>query len=295
LAILLFPAIRPSTRYLAHAYTEFRADPNWQDRMEYRTPEWLWRNYPDQRVFVTGTVRFWYNAWRDGQQAHGGSDQGILNALWPTALFRLNHDLREPLVLHWLQTLGVDIVVVPGPQDEYKDFTNGSLYDQNFPLLHDDGMGNRFYRIPRRVPGIVRIVDRGRVLAAPAIPKDYEESQLAVYSDAIESFPPGGGAPDRAHAHWRGSDELDIEASAQPGEALLVQETYDPDWRAYVNGKSLSIHRDAAGLMLVDLPPGNHFVRLVFETPMEDYVGRALSLATLVLMAFLGLPWKRRR
>jgi hypothetical protein len=300
LAVMLLPCIRPAQRYLRHAYTEFRADPHWQSSVGYRTSEWLRRNYPDQRVYVTGTIRFWYNAWEDGQQADGGSDQGILNALLPTPLFRINHDPQLPGVLHWLQALGVDIVVVPGPSSEepYKEYSNRALFEQQFPLLYDDGMGNRFYRVPRRGPGIVRMVDRAKVLAAPSIPREYETAQLAAYADAIEAVPPGSAvSSDRARAHWQGSDELAIKASAEPGEALLVQETYDPCWRAWVDGKLQlqSIHRDAAGLMLVDLPPGNHSILMVFETPREDYVGRSLSLVTLVLMAFLGLPWKRPR
>lgn len=295
LALLLLPCIRPAGRYLRHAYTEFRADRQWQSSVEYRTQDWLWRNYPEQRVYVTGTIRLWYNAWQDGEQADGGSTQGILNPLMPTALYRIDHDPQHATVLHWLETLGVDIVVVPGPssREPFKEFGNASLFDQHFPLLQDDGAGNRFYRVPRRAPGIVRIVDRSKVLAAPPIPKEYEAAQLAAYADAIEAVPPGGAAPDRVRGHWRGSDELDIQAAAQPGEALLVQETYDPYWRAYMDGKLQTIQRDAAGLMLVDLPPGNHSVRLVFETPAEMLVGRAASCFTGVLAMFLGLGWKR--
>jgi hypothetical protein len=119
------------------------------------------------------------------------------------------------------------------------------------------------------------------------IPRENENAQLAAYAAAIED-----GA-DRARAHWRGSDELDVNAMALPGQALLVQESYDPNWRAYVDGKPASIQRDAAGLMLLDLAPGNHSVRMVFETPREDYVGRALSSISVVLVVFLGCFWKR--
>lgn len=287
---ILLPCFFPATQYLQNAYAEFRPDRRWRDRVEYRTSDWLLRNYPEQRVYVTGTIRLWYNVWRNGLQADGGSMQGILNPLMPTATYRIAHDPDGSLTLHWLQALGVDIVVVPGPasQEPFKEFTNRPVFDHQFSLLYDDGMGNRFYRVPRRNPGIVRIVGRERVLAVPAVPKEYEAAQLAAYAGAIEAVPPGGGAPDRAHAHWRGTDELEIRAEAQPGEALLVQETYDPAWRAYADGRLISIQRDAVGLMLLDLPLGNHSIRMVFETPIEDYAGRALSCITLVLIVFLS-------
>jgi hypothetical protein len=293
--LLLALCFRPSWRYLKHAYTEFPADRQWEGRLEYRTADWLWRNFPDQRVYVSGTIRFWCNVWHDEQQADGGSLQGILNLLVPTASYRVLHAAEPEFVLHWLEAQGVDIVVVPGPAsaEPYKDFSNGWLFERYFPLLYDDGAGNRFYRVPRRAPGIVRIVDRGKVLAAPPIPTEYETAPVAVYAAAIEAVPPSGSAPSRARGHWRGSDELDIQASAQAGEALLVQETYDPYWRAYADGKPQSIRPDAAGLMLVDLPPGNHSVRMVFETPTEVSVGRTATCITVALMVFLGLGWKR--
>jgi hypothetical protein len=296
-AVILMPCFPPAAQYLQNAYVEFRADRSWQSRVEYRTQDWLRRNYPGQRVYVTGTIRLWYNAWGDGLQADGGSMQGILNPVIPTGTYRIAHDPDGSTALHWLQALGVDIVVVPGPlsQEPFKEFVSPALFDKQFPLLYDDGTGNRFYRVPRREQGMVRIVDRGRVLAAPPVPKEYEAVQLAAYVDAIEAVPPGGGVQNRARAHWRGTDELEIRAEAQPGEALLVQETYDPYWRAYIEGRLQSIRRDALGLMVLDLPPGDHSIRMVFETPLEDYVGRVLSCITVILIAFLWLREQRQR
>ena len=289
-ALLVLACFIPSWNYLSHAYMEFRRDDEWQQRLEYKTPEWLWRHFPDQRIYASGSLQFWGDVWRDVQQDGGGSRQGILNPLLPVALWRVANDQHPDLVLHWLQTMGVDIVIVPGPKsaEPYKDFHNQALYDAHFALLRDDGEGNRYYRVPRRVPGIVRLVDRNRLRAAPAIPADYEDEQLRAYAAAIETEPPGGDARDRASGSWKGSDELDVEAETRQGEAILVEETYDPYWRAYADGKRQPIWRDVAGLMVVDLPPGKHSVRMVFETPLELSVGRWVSIATLALVLILG-------
>jgi uncharacterized membrane protein YfhO len=75
-----------------------------------------------------------------------------------------------------------------------------------------------------------------------------------------------------------------VEVETRSGEALLVEETYDPYWRAYADGMTQTIRRDAAGLMLVDLPPGKHSVRMVFETPLEIIVGRVLTIVTALLV-----------
>jgi hypothetical protein len=290
--LILLACFRPGWRYMKHIYSEFPADAHWQQRVEYKTASWLWQYFPDQRVFVSGTIRFWYNVWQNGQQADGISDQGILNPVLSTARWRILADHDPDLARHWLQALGVDILVVPGPtsQEPYQDFSkNWQMYEGHFPLLRDDGEGNRYYRIPRRAPGIVRIVDSARLKAAPSVPPQYENAQIRDYAEAIEAVPPGGGRPDRARGHWRNHDALDVDAETRAGEALLVQENYDPSWRAYVDGRTETIEPDTVGFMLLHLPPGRHSVRLVFETPFEMIAGRILSIISVGLIGWLAI------
>jgi hypothetical protein len=298
-ALVIVLCFFPERRYLRHAYVEFPRDRQWQQRLEYRTADWLGQNFPNQRVFSSGTIRFWYNVWQDGQQADGGSQQGILNPLLPTAQWRILHAVDPALARDWLQALGVDVLVVPGPssKEPYKDFApqQVQIYEALLPLLKDDGEGNRYYKIPRRAAGIVRVVDSSRFRALQPVPAEYENVRLRAYVDALEATPPPGDAPDRAHARWLNSDALDIEVESRTGEALLVEESYDPYWRAYVDGRALSIKPDAIGFMLVETPPGKHSVRMVFETPLEVFIGRALTLASLALIAFLLVRYKSGR
>ena len=68
LLVLLFFAYRPSWRYLKHAYHEFPKASNWQEHVEYKTETWLYEHFPDERAFVTGTIRFWYDTWHRGRR-----------------------------------------------------------------------------------------------------------------------------------------------------------------------------------------------------------------------------------
>ncbi|MBZ5610943.1 MAG: hypothetical protein LAP38_21985, partial [Acidobacteriia bacterium] len=295
-ALLLLLCFWPSWSYLRHVFVEFPRDRQWQNRIEYRTAAWLEKNAPNQRVFLRGSIRLWYNVWQNGQQADGGSEQGLLNPRFPNVRWRAEYDPDPVFVRHWLQAVGVDVLVASGPasQEPNKDFAQQMpMFDAHLPLLRDDGEGNRFYRVPRRATGIARLVDRSRVETLPTVPTEYEQAPLAAYVDAVEASPPGGDSPDRARARWLSSDALDVDIDAQAGEALLVQENYDPYWRAYVDGRRLAIKPDAIGYMLVDAPPGKHTVRLVFETPLELIAGRALTLATLALVVFLALRYRR--
>ncbi len=296
IAIPVLLAFAPSLLYLRHFKAEFPGDRQWQQRVEFKTPAWLTAQFPDQRVFVSGTIRFWYNAWHDGTQADGGSDQGILNPLLPAAKWAITHTDDPEWLRAWLQALAVDIVVVPGPtsQEGFKEFAHPTLFDTAFPLLRDDGEGNRHYRIPRRATGIARIANRVSLDGVPPLPAEPAKAQIVAYAQAVEADPPGGPSNGRVQAQWRNDDALDVTAEIRDGETLLVTETFDPYWRAYVNGGVQKIQRDAAGFMALPLAPGKHSVRLVFETPTELIVGRALSGGCLLLVLFLAIRSPRR-
>jgi len=293
LLVLLFFAFRPSWRYLKHAYHEFPKSSNWQERVEYKTETWLYTHFPDRRAFVTGTIRFWYDSWHDGQEADGASQQGILNPLLPGAQWIIMHGNDPKVITWWLEALGVDILVVPGKesQEPYRDIEDPKKYDGALPLLRDDGEGNRYYRVPRRATGIVRMVDRARMDAVPPIRVEGLTTQVQAYAEAVESGPAG----DRARCRWHGSDALDVTAEVSEGEALLVQETFDPGWRAYESGRAQDIHADAVGHMLIALPPGSHTIRMVFEAPAEVVAGRIAGIVCLLMISAVTIRAKNKK
>jgi uncharacterized membrane protein YfhO len=104
---------------------------------------------------------------------------------------------------------------------------------------------------------------------------------IQAYAAAVESVPNA----DRAHGRWRGSDVLDLSADVNPGEALLVQETYDAGWHAYEGDRAVPIRADAVGHMLIALPPGAHKIRLAFEAPTEVIAGRAAGVIAVLIIA----------
>jgi hypothetical protein len=287
LLALLFFAFRPSWRYLKHTDHEFPKSSDWPERVEYKTEAWLYEHFPNERAFVTGTIRYWYDNWHDGQEADGASQQGILNPLLPGAQWIIMHGNDPKVITWWLQALGVDVLVVPGKdsQEPYKDIEDPKKYEGSLSLLRDDGEGDRYYRVPRGATGIVRVVDRARMEAVPRIRVEGLTTQVQAYAEAVESGPAG----DRARCRWRGSDELDVAAEVGPGEALLVQETYDPGWHAYEGGRPQEIHVDAVGHMLVQLSAGSHEIRMVFEAPTEVVVGRVVGIVCWLAIVLVGI------
>ena len=285
LIVVLIFAFRPSWRYLKHAYSEFPEDRDWRHRVEYKTESWLYENFPEERVFVTGTIRLWLDNWHDVQEADGGAQQGIENPLLPGAQWLVMHSNDPSVIRSWLQALGVDILVIPGKesQEPYKDVEDPRKYDVFLPLLRDDGEGNRYYRVPRGATGIARVVDQARMNAVPQVRWEGLATQIQGYAAAVEALPDA----DRARARWRGSDALDVSTQLKDGEELLIQETYDTGWHAYESGRALPIRADAVGHMLITLPPGTHAIRMAFEAPAEVIAGRVAAMGALLLIAFL--------
>ena len=269
--------------YLSRPWSVIEADPDYRTRAEYTVSEWMTRSLPGARAFVTGTLRLWYNAWHDGEQVGGGSDQGLLNGIIASAQWQVTRDTEVGRDIAWLQALGVDAVAVDQRESGqiYQDFTAPRKFAGRLPILYDDGLGNVVYRVPRRFAAHARIVEKRRMDALSPIPvSNYNGEELGAYVAAVES------GPDRAvEMRWEGTEAIRLRATLQSGEALLVQESYDPAWQAFAGGKRLPVRKDVAGFMLVDAPPGPQNVRLAFTAPRETEVGLCITALTVLLVA----------
>lgn len=295
---LVFVTFLPSIKYLKHAWEIFPEDKNWQKTPEYRTARFVADNYPQDRVFVTGSIRFWFNTWDSTRQIDGGSQQGILNPLLPAGLYCLSHCTDPASLRDWIKAFGVDLAVIPekNSKETYHDIKTPEVWRTNFPLIHDDGQGNVMYRFDRRRRGVVRIVNSD-VQRLKRVTQDDYKLTLSPYVQAIEAQPPGGPDEGRLTVSRASSDDFgEIAAETVKGEAILVQETFDPAWHAYdktlAGVQRIDVRRDPLGMMIVPVPAGKHSIQLVFETPAEVYVGRLLAIAA---VAFIIYTFVRRR
>ncbi|HEY2019127.1 MAG TPA: hypothetical protein VGH38_36725, partial [Bryobacteraceae bacterium] len=105
---------------------------------------------------------------------------------------------------------------------------------------------------------------------------------LQAYVDVIEKGP---DAP--TSLRREGTDAMRVRARLEPGQSLVVQESYDPAWHAWSGGKALAVRKDAMGFMAIDAPAGNQEITLAFVTPLENQVGRAVTALSLLMV--LGL------
>lgn len=283
LAIVLV-SFSTSLKFVRRAWHIYIRDPNPQERVEYKITDWVARNLPGQRVMATGSVRFWYNAWHDLPQLGGGSEQGLINSHPNLAYLKVAIEEEGRRTVPWLQSFGVDAVIThdKNSKEIYHDFVRPEKFTGVLPVLYDDREGNVIYRAPRRYPGLARVVDRARLEALQPMPRDGDERILQAYADLLEK-----GPDSPAPSQWEGTDVLRIQARVEAGQAVVALAAYDPGWRAYSGGAKLAVRKDAMGQILIDAPPGEHDLKLVFELPLENAVGRAISILTVLAMIAL--------
>ena len=278
--VLVLSAFWTARSYIRHAWEAFPLWPDYQSRVEYRVTGWLWKNMPDARVFTTGSVRFWFDAWHDLAELGGGSEQGLLNGIVEPAQWETNLGPNPRPTVLWMQCLGVDLIYIADKrsQEIYKDAQHPEKLAGLLPVVFDDHQGNTLYQVPRRYPARVRVVETRQLdaLKPPRFNDDVE--YLDAYADVVEH------GPDAPPTLSRDStDAMRIRAKVEPGQSIIVQETYDPAWRATAAGAPLPVRKDAMGFLVIDAPPGDRDIRLEFVTPLENRIGRFVTLLTVLV------------
>ena len=295
--VIVLCALWPSRHYIRRAWHPvlYPPEPDYTQRVEYRMSEWISAHLQQSRIFVTGSIRFWWDTWHDLAQVDGGSQQGLLNQIVPYADWELawGND-PQPSVL-WLTALGADAVIAPFPQSQepYHDFKFPAKFTGILPVLYDDHQGNVIFQVPRRFPSLARVVDRAHIRALPPMPTPTNVNALRAYTAVIEQ-----GPDVFATAAWDDTDAMRVHARLVSGQSILVQVSYDPAWHARSSGKPLPVASDPLGFILIDAPPGDHDIALVFEAPLENRACAALTIFCLLLAAaatLAGAPLEFRK
>ena len=285
--------------FARHSKEYFHEDLHPEQRIEYKLTDWMYRNKPNARALATGSVRFWYNAWHDLPQMGGGSEQGLMNLNTSVAYTHItgaNSAEMRGLAIGWAQSLGVDALIVHDAksQELYKDYVHPELFHKDLKALYKDDVGNWILDVGRRWPQRSRIVEAARIRSLPPPVGDQVWTTVAGYAKAVEQGPDSPVELERPSP-----DRMRVRAHLAAGQLILIQETIDPSWKAYSNGRPVPVEKDAMDFMLLDPGPGQHTITLQWETPMEMKVGRTVTGLALPVFGWLVLAspirrWRRR-
>lgn len=161
-----------------------------------------------------------------------------------------------------------------------------------FTLVHQGAEGN-LYRLetawPRAwtVSQAVQVqndAEAYRLLSDP----QFDPRQTATLDTPLSGLASGA----QVGAIWSSPGRLGMDVFAPGPSLLVISEIYTPGWRAFVDGRPVSILRADAVLQAVVLPAGARYVELIY-LPTTFIVGAVISAVTLASVAILWW-WVRR-
>jgi hypothetical protein len=239
---------------------------------------WLQSHFPGQRVFVQGSTRFWFNAFADNPQLGGGFDQGRTNRAIADVAFAvpyLKGNGADSVAL--LKAYGVRAIAVAGKnsRDAYRDYTDPAKFSGVIPERWRDG-DDAIYEIPGD-GSLVHVVPAASMVTTA--PLDWPA--INRFAAAIDHSP-------LTTAKWEGTDRASIATRLGSNDVLSVQISWDPGWRAAVNGADIPIDRDKLGLMALRPRCENGCtVHLVYTGGIEARVADTVCSASLLLCGFI--------
>ena len=261
--------------------------------VEYQVAKWLDENLPGRRVFLSGSLRLWLNAFADNPQFGGGADQAMTNPRLADTSYGITTTSGngEDTVL-WLKAYGVRAIAVGGlrSRDIYKDFRDPAKFEGVLRELWRDG-DDVIYGVPGRGESLAHVI-RYQDLMERAPTAFSDVAPLLPYLAALEN-----PASPLAEFTWLSPHEARIVAELRREHLIATQVSYHPGWRAWVNGERRRILRDKLGLMTIESKcAGRCVVELLYDGGAEMWLARFVGAAAVLgVLAWLGADWRRRR
>jgi hypothetical protein len=277
-------------RQYAHAQT---LPVDIQTTPEYRISKWMETHMGGSRVFVPGSVSIWMNAFTDVPQLTGCCDQGVPSFSHRLANYTLYSaenagDNYVPIALLWLKAYGARAIAVVGPnsQEFFRPYARPEAFRGVLPELWRQGE-DVIYQVPTPSRSLAHVLGpEALVSREPA--NGLDVSALRRYVTALE-LP----TPDPAGFEWMNPHQARVRSQARKGQVVSVQISYNPSWRATVNGLRQPTHADALGLMVIEPAcDGECDIDLVFDRAAEIRWTKWLQIVGLVLV--FGWPFAER-
>ncbi len=241
-----------ATLFYDHAFAAKLIQPiDIRKTIEYKEAKWFDQNMAGRRVFAPGSISFWMNVFTNTPQLGGCCDQSVPNFEQRIALYTIysgqNLGAREAEIsLLWLQAYGVHAVGVSrrGSREWYKPFANPDKFEGFLFVLWEDD-SDVVYRVPLYSDSLAHVIrEAQRISRAPKDGSDVEPLRPYVAAINDPKAPP-------AKLQWITASHAKIDTQMQAGDLLSVQVTYDPGWRAFVNGSERRVESDALGMLIV--------------------------------------------
>jgi hypothetical protein len=267
--------------FVSHAWKVQPHDTDPTGSVVYRLAGWLNRHAGHSRILASGEFDPELALWSDVPQA-GGPGQGISNYLIFAAerqvAFGCGGD-SERIAELWLRALNIRYLVVHGAESsEYFHWFSQPEKFAVLPVAWDDGAGDTIYEAPGFDGQDAVVVSLSAMHKLPRLTSTGDASFLAAYTAWAAGKRP-------AAIHWNAPGSAVLDAQLGPDEAVLVKINHDRGWRA--SGETVA--SDPIGFLLIRGRPGQRRMALEFGASWDVWLGRAITLLTIVLM-FVRVP-----
>jgi hypothetical protein len=121
--------------------------------------------------------------------------------------------------------------------------------------------------------------------------RTWNPRETALVESPVATASMGPPGPSQTRIVSRSETELEAAVQTENGAFLVLSEPYFPGWRATIDGVETEIHRTNYALRGVQVPPGDHTVRMEYR-PDSFAKGVAVSTASVgLLLLIVGLPF----
>ncbi len=180
-----------------------------------------------------------------------------------------------------------------------------SLMNVRFAIQSDDLPVPVGWRVVGKQPGAMllenaNVIDRifvpSRVVLSGALPEEIVDRMAPVRdfreiawitSRSAQPEQPNGPGKITLRSRSRGGEYV-FDAAMENDGYVVISDAAWKGWRAYVDGRRVSLNRANAAFLSVLVPKGRHTVRVVYM-PGSFVRGRAISISTLMLIAGVAL------
>ncbi|MDQ4134187.1 MAG: YfhO family protein [Actinomycetota bacterium] len=134
------------------------------------------------------------------------------------------------------------------------------------------------------------INDKGNLLLRGRLVKDH----LAAFAPLYERLAPVSPSRTAVRGRQDAPGRWTIETSGPQPALVVVSEAYFPGWRAEVDGRRLPVALADGAFVGIPVDAGDHRITLVYQAPAAAWLGRAITILTLLAIAAGALRSRRR-
>jgi hypothetical protein len=242
---------------------------------------------------VGGDSQYVFNVYSDNPQLAAGHEPTAPNFEQQIAVYGIytgdGAGARDAAIsILWLKAFGTTSISVPGPdtKEYYHPFRNAAKFDGVLPVLwHEDG--DTIYGVPMRSRSLAHVIPPEAAVQRPPV-NSIDIEELEAYVSALDN-----PALPLAEIQWGSPSHGTIRSRMSRSQAVSVQVSWNPAWRASSGGHRVPVRKDGLGLILIEPAcDGDCTIDLSYGATFETWLCRALSALAVVALAVTSIPMR---